>query len=77
MIPLFILLGSYRGVIQCYKFVDLNGPLHSNWVGLLELLSQPTTSKQHVQLTPQTITPKKTLQEIFKEINTQVLEFPI
>jgi hypothetical protein len=26
--------------------IDLNGPLHSNWVGLLEPVSQPITNKQ-------------------------------
>jgi hypothetical protein len=27
--------------------IDLNGPLHSNWANLLEIISHPVTSKQH------------------------------
>ncbi len=48
---------------------DLNGPFHSNWASLLEPLSQSITSKQHVQLILETITAKKTLEEILKDIN--------
>jgi hypothetical protein len=36
--------------------IDLNIPLHSNWVGLPKLISQPITNKQHVKLTSQTMT---------------------
>jgi hypothetical protein len=54
--------------------IDLNGPLHSNWVGLLKLVSQPITNKQLVQLTSKTMTLNKTLKEILRDINTQVLE---
>jgi hypothetical protein len=55
-------------------FVDLNIPLHLNLASLLKLVSQLVTSKQPIQLTPQTITLEKTLEEILKDINTQVLE---
>ncbi len=33
--------------------IDLNGPLHSNWVGLPKLVSQPIIGKQLVYLTTQ------------------------
>jgi hypothetical protein len=33
--------------------VEFNGPLHSNWAILLELVGQPVISKQHVQLIAQ------------------------
>jgi hypothetical protein len=39
--------------------IDLNGPLHSNWVNLLEIISHPVTSKQHVHLIAQNNTTKK------------------
>jgi hypothetical protein len=55
-------------------FVDLNIPLHSNWASLLEPVSQQITSKQPIQLTPQIRSLKKTLEEILKDISTQVLE---
>jgi hypothetical protein len=54
--------------------IELNRPLHSNWVGLPELISQSITSKQTIQLITQTTLPKKTLEESMKNINTQVLE---
>jgi hypothetical protein len=28
--------------------VDLNGPLHSNWIDLPKIVSQPVTCKQHI-----------------------------
>jgi hypothetical protein len=45
-----------------------------NWAGLPKLLSQPVISKQVIQFTPQTISPKKNLEEILRDINIQVLE---
>ncbi len=39
--------------------IDLNGPLHSNWANLLEIISHPITSKQHVDLITQINTTKK------------------
>ncbi len=43
-------------------------------MGLPELISQSIISKQPVQLTTQTTLPKKILEKILKDINTQVLE---
>jgi len=60
--------------LMSQAFVDLNRPLHSNYASLLILISQLVTSKQPIQLTSQTIIPEKTLEEILKDINTQVLE---
>jgi hypothetical protein len=54
--------------------IDLSRPRHSNCVGLLKSVNQPIINKQHVQLTSQTMTPKKTLEEILRNISTQVLE---
>ncbi len=55
-------------------FVNLNGPLHSNWVGLSKFVNQLAISKQPTQLTPQIISLEKILEEILKDINIQVLE---
>jgi hypothetical protein len=54
--------------------IDMNGPFHSNWVGLLELINQLVIGKQHVHLITQTTLLEKTLEKILKDINTQVLE---
>jgi hypothetical protein len=54
--------------------VDLNKPFHLNWASLPQPISKLVISKQHVHLTSQTMTPKKTLEEILKDISTQVLE---
>lgn len=49
-------------MIQYHKhLLSFNGPLHSNWAGLSELMSQLITSKQLVQLTTQTTLLEKTL----------------
>ncbi len=50
--------------------VDLNGPLHSKWVGLPDLVSQLVTNKQLILLTSQTMTLEKTLEEILRDIKT-------
>ncbi len=54
--------------------IELNRPLHSNWVGLPEPISQSVTGKQTIQLTTQMTLPEKIVEEIMKNINTQVLE---
>jgi hypothetical protein len=54
--------------------LNLKEPLHLNWFGLLKPINQPINSKQPVQLTPQTISLEKTLEEILRDINIQVLE---
>jgi hypothetical protein len=54
--------------------INLNGPFHSSWASLPEPSSQTITSKQHAQLIPQIITLEKTLEEILRNISTQVLE---
>jgi hypothetical protein len=38
--------------LMSQAFVDLKEPLHLNWVGILELISQPVINKQLVQLIP-------------------------
>jgi hypothetical protein len=35
----------HGGDLASQAFIDLNIPLHSNWVGLLEPVSQPITGK--------------------------------
>jgi hypothetical protein len=53
---------------------DHNGPLQSNWVGLLDNTHQPITSQPLVELSTQLMMLEKTLEQILKDISTQVLE---
>jgi len=61
---------SQRSNSTLEAHVDMNGPLHSNWVGLPELINQLVIGKQHVHLTAQTTLLEKTLENILKDINT-------
>jgi hypothetical protein len=56
------------------SLIEFNKLLHSNWVGLLELVNQPIISKQHVQLTTQIILAKIILEEILGDISIRILE---
>jgi hypothetical protein len=62
------------GDFQSQALINLNGPLHSNWVGLLEIANQSTMDKQLVHLIVHTTKLEKTLEEILKDISAQVLE---
>jgi hypothetical protein len=67
VILLFIPSGNYKEVTRhCKSPIDLNGPLHSNWVGLPKLVSQPIINKQLVQMTSQTMTLDKTFRGDFE-----------
>jgi hypothetical protein len=70
----FFVKESQRIISTSKTHVDMNGPLHSNWVGLPELINQLVIGKQHVHLTAQTTLLEKTLEKILKDINSQVLE---
>jgi hypothetical protein len=50
-------------------FVEFNGPLHLNWVGLPKQVSQLNINKQPIWLTIQTTLLKKIFEEILKDIN--------
>jgi hypothetical protein len=54
--------------------IDLNGMFHSNWVGLSKITNQLVMGKQLVHLIVQIMTRKKTLEDILKDINIQVLK---
>ncbi len=41
--------------------IELNRPLHSNWVDLPKPISQSVINKQTIKLSTQTTLPKKTL----------------
>ncbi len=50
-------------------FVEFNGPLHLNWVGLRKQVNQLIINKQPIWLTIQTTLLKKIFEEILKDIN--------
>jgi hypothetical protein len=54
--------------------IELNRPHHSNWAGLQKLINQLITNKQLVKFTTQITLLEKTLEEILRDISTQVLE---
>jgi hypothetical protein len=62
------------GDFQSQALINLNGPLHSNWAGLLKIANQSAMGKQHVHLIVQTTKLEKTLEETLRDISTQVLE---
>ncbi len=64
----------YGNDLVSQTIIEFNVPLHSNWVGLLEPTNQLVIGKQPIQLISQMTLPKKTLEEILKDISTQVLE---
>jgi hypothetical protein len=54
---------------------NLNKPLNSNWVSLIpKIINQLVINKQPIHLIALTTIPKKTLQEILRNIKIQVLE---
>ncbi len=74
MIILFTLWGVIREWFNITINHSVKGPLHSNWVGLQEPMNQSVIDKRFVQLTIQTTLLEKTLEDILKNIDTQVLE---